>query len=193
MQALEAFIYHDMIFKQRYEDYGLIFSELIPCRICTRIRYHPHQILCDTVSKLHGELANLKQLRPNDLVSLSAKSGSLEKGLRLLDEVINLSYCPQDDTLPMIELTPTPPCSFCGGELFRTVFCCTASCAPGTATDGSVNSKILLCNLCFVDGRTCRCGSMEPCRLQPLAELFELRDNVATLLGSINQGGPPLL
>jgi hypothetical protein len=122
---------------------------------------------------------------------LSAKSGTLERGLRLLDEVIRSSYCSQDESLPLIELTlPPPPCSFCGGELFRTVFCCTDSCIRDGATSGSVDSKILICNLCFADGRACRCGSMTPNRLQPLAGLIELRTNIVTLLGLTDENRP---
>lgn len=164
-------------------------SELIPCSICAHIRYRPHQILCDTLFGLHGELSNLKQSQPNDLALLSSKSGSLERGLRLLDEVINFSYCSEDEIFPLIELTtPPPPCSFCGGELFRTVFCCTASCTRDGSIGSSAESKIMICNLCFVDGRTCRCGSMAPYRLRPLAELIKLREDVANLLGPIDGG-----
>lgn len=162
--------------------------KLISRSICARIRHRPNQTLCDTILELYAELSDFKKSRPNDLASLSAKSISLGSGLRLLDEVISFSHCSQDDDLPLIELTPLPPCSFCGGELFRSVFRCTASCFRDDATDESSGSKILICNLCFVDGRTCRCGSMEPCRLQPLAELTDLRENVASLLGSIGEG-----
>lgn len=154
---------------------------LIPGSICTQIRHRPHQILCDTVFRLYEELFNLKHSQPNNLALFSAKSGSLETGLGLLDEVINFSYCSQDDILPLIELTPPPPCSFCGGELFRVVFCCTGSCVCDSA--GSVDSKVLICILCFADGRACRCGSMAPYRLRPLAGLLRLREDIATLLG----------
>jgi len=178
------FIYHDRIFKQRYDDYRLSFYALISFSICTKTRYHPHQILCSTVVKLHEELLNLKRSQTNDPSSLSAKSGTLERVLRLLDEVINSSYCPQDELLPVIELTlPPPPCSFCGGEIFRTVFCCTDSCIRDGATGGSADCKVLICNHCFIDGRACRCGSMTPYRTQPLDRLIELRENVANLLG----------
>lgn len=167
---------------------NLSLSELILYSICAQIRYRPLQILCDTVFTLHRELSILKQSQPNDPASLSAKSRSLEIGLELLDEVISFSYCSQDDVLPLIELTPPPPCSSCGGELFRTVFCCIVSCTRDDVTSGSMDSKILICNLCFVDGRGCRCGYMAPYRLRPLAGLIELRENIVNLLGSIDEG-----
>ena len=163
-------------------------SELTLFSICAQIRYRPHQILYDTVSRLRDELSDLKQSQPNNQVLLSARSESLERGLGLLDEVINFSYCSQDEDLPSLELAPPPPCSFCGGELFRTVFRCTASCTRDDVTDGSLDSKILICSLCFVDGRACHCGSMSPHRLVPLAGLIELRRDVATLLGSTGEG-----
>jgi len=183
LQTLETFIYHDMIFKQRYDDCEPVFRKLTLFSTCAQIHYHPHQILWDTVVKIRDELANFKQSRSNDQMLLSAKLETLKKAFKLLDEVINSSHFPQDESLPLIEVTRPLPCSFCGGELFRTVFCCTDSCTRDDATSGSVDSKILICSLCFADGRACRCGSMEPYWLQPLEELIELRANIANLLG----------
>ena len=190
LRALETFIYHDMIFKQRYGDCRLAICKLTLRSICAQIRYHPHQILCSAVLKLHEELTNLKKSQPNDPAILSAKSGALERGCKLLDEVIDSCYRSQDD-LPSIELTPPPPCSFCGGELFQTAFRCTDSCVRDDADSGSVDPKILICNLCFADGRACRCESMTPYQLQPLAGLIGLRMNVANLLDLTDEGGPP--
>lgn len=162
----------------------LSFYGLTLFSICAKIRYHPHQLLCSTVLKLRGELVDLKQSQPNDQELLSAKSGTLRRGLRLLDEVIDSTRCSRDDLLPMIKLTsPPPPCSFCGGELFRAVFCCTDSCVRDGAATSPEDSKILICDLCFIDGRACRCGSMEPYRLQPLAGLIELRTSIVDVLG----------
>jgi hypothetical protein len=81
--------------------------------------------------------------------------------------------------------SPHPSCSFCGGELFRTAFRCTGSCVRNDAIDDVVDSKIILCNLCFVDGRGCRCGSMTPYRLQPLEGLVNLRTRIADMLDSL--------
>lgn len=161
---------------------------MIPRSICAQIRHRPLQILYDTVSRVHAELSDIKRSQPNDLAPISAKSEFLGRGLRLLEEVINFSHCPQDDNLPLIDLTPPPPCSFCGGELFRTVFCCITSCTRDEVASGSVDSKIMICGLCFVDGRACHCGSMAPYRLRPLAELIELRENVIHLLDSVDKG-----
>jgi hypothetical protein len=157
--------------------------ELTLFSICAKIRHHPHQLLCSTVLELHEELVNLKQSQPNDLELLSAKSGVLERGFRLLDTVINSTDCSQDNLLPMMELAlPPPPCSFCRGELFRAIFCCTNSCFCDDAAAGSEGSKILICDLCFIDGRACQCGSMEPYQLQSLVGLIELRTSVMNIL-----------
>ena len=183
LQGLETYIYHDMIFRQRYDDCEPVFYTLIPFSVCAKVRHHPRQVLCSTVLKLYEELSDLKQSQQNNLLLLSTKSGILERGLRLLDEVINSSYCSRDELLPVIDLaSPPPPCSFCAGELFRTVFCCTGSCiCDGEASD-LVDCKILICDYCFIDGRACRCGSMTPYRIQPLDGLIALRANVASVL-----------
>lgn len=190
MKALQVFLYHDQYFKQRYEIcchiVQVAFRELTIFRICARVRYRPQQALYDFLQKLCGELVGLKESQPNELQSLSAKSRTLEEGLKLFDEVINFSYCSHDDALPMIVPTSRhPSCSFCGGEIFRTAFCCASSCVRDDATDDMVDSKIILCNLCFVDGRGCRCGSMTPHRLQSLRGLVGLRTRIADLLGGL--------
>lgn len=191
LQGLEMFIYHDRIFKQRYDDRGPISHFLTPLSVCAKIRYRPHRILCDIVLGLYEELFDLKRSQPNDQSSLLAKSGILERTFDLLDEVVKSSYCSQDELLPITELpSPPPPCSFCGGELFRTVFRCTDSCVRDDASGGSVDCKILICDHCFIDGRTCRCGSMAPYRLQPLEELLNIRTNVVNLLGLSDERGP---
>lgn len=189
-RGLELFVHHDRIFKQRYGDFIIIFRNLNLVSICAKIRYHPHQLLCSTVRKLHEELSNIKQTQPNDLELLSMKSATLEQGFRILDEVISSTYCLQDDQLPTIELSSLPPpCSFCGGELFRAVFLCTNSCVRDGETDGPQDSKILVCDLCFIDGRACQCGSMEPYRLQPLDRLIELRNSIVNVLGLTDDTG----
>ena len=182
-EGLKMFIYHDRIFRQRYDDYSPELYVLTPFSVCAEVRYHPHQILCSTVLKLHEEFFNLKRSQSNDPSVLSAKSGTLEEGLKLLDEVIDSSRCSQEELPPIADLTlPPPPCSFCGGELFRTLFCCVNSCVRDGTTGGSVDCKILICSHCFIDGRSCRCGFMKPYRIQPLDDLVELRKNVASLL-----------
>lgn len=184
LRGLESFVYHDRIFKQRYGYCITVFRGLTLVSICAKTRYRPYQIVCSTGLKLREELDTLKQIQPNDLELLSTKSATLEQGLRILDEVISSTYSSQDDQLPTMELSsPPPPCSFCGGELFRAIFRCTNSCVRDEATAGSQDSEILICDLCFIDGRACRCGSMEPYRLQPLAELIELRTSIVNILG----------
>ena len=161
---------------------------LILFSICSRIRYQPHQILCNTVLNLYEEMRIIQQSQPDD-PSLSAKVVILKRGLSLLDEAIGSSYCSQDESLPFIKLAPPIPyCSFCGGELFRTVFGCTELCVRDGAPDDSVNCKILICSQCFIDGRSCRCRSMTPYRIQPLEELIKLRTNAANLLGVSDEG-----
>lgn len=190
LRGLALFVYHDRIFKQRLVYCKTAFHTLTLFSICAPVRYHPHQMICGTVLNLYEELCNLRQSHPDD-PSCSAKSETLKRWLSLLDEVISSSHCSQDELLPTIDLaSPAPPCSFCGGEIFRTVFRCTRSCVRDDAASDSVGWRILICSHCFVDGRACRCGSMEPYRIQPLDRLIELRAKVAVLLGVSDESSP---
>lgn len=44
---------------------------------------------------------------------------------------------------------------------------------------------ITLCEFCFIDGRTCHCGSMAPSRIEALSDLLNLRNNVTEILRSL--------
>ena len=157
--------------------------------ICTQIRYHPHQVLCDTILGLYRELNDLQSSGPDDPLRL-VRSATLKQVLGLFDEVINSNYSLQDESIPIIDLAlPAPPCSFCGGELFGAVFYCNNSCLRDDAPRDSADRNILICSLCFIDGRACRCGSMTPYRIQPLDGLIELRKNIFDLLHPPDENG----
>ena len=134
----------------------------------------------------------LKGSQPNNLDLLLEKSSTLQQGLRLLDEVISFTHCLRDnEILASGSLSLYTPCSFCGGEIFRTAFLCAGSCVRDGAAIDTAGSKIVLCNLCVVNGHVCRCGSMTPCRLQPLDGLVNLRTKIADLLdGLVDEVGP---
>lgn len=124
---------------------------------------------------------------PPDFSLISGEAQKLERWLRLFDEIVGPTYCEDDDKLPLINLGASPPfCAFCGGELFRSVFCCRGSCVqddqPGHGRVG-----IVLCTFCFIDGRKCRCGDMEPSRIQALSDLLNLRNDISEILLGLSE------
>ena len=100
--------------------------------------------------------------------------------LGLFDDILISSFCDDDESIPILNTGSLPQlCAFCGGELFRSGFSCAGQCKRNQSPPGD---GIILCASCYVDGRTCECAVMAPCRLQPLSELLKFRDNVCRLL-----------
>lgn len=98
--------------------------------------------------------------------------------LAMVDEILGVESYPEDDQLPFLEEQPTVDltCASCGGEIFRTAFCCSGTCLRDEKTEVSVRSQIIVCPLCFVDGRICSCQDMRPVRVRATSMLVETRD-----------------
>lgn len=96
--------------------------------------------------------------------------------LQIADEILWTDYYIDDEELPTPENPiPEPICACCGGEVFQTAFCCAGDCLTDDLPNGLL---ILVCPLCYVEGRTCQCRSMRPVRFRDMATLLEVRDSV---------------
>lgn len=187
VKGLEVFLYHDQYYKQRF---GWFTVSNGPTnhynRICARLRYRPKQVLYTFLQRLYEDFVSSRESPPNHVGSLRARLDSLERGLRLLEEVISFSHCFHDNEIADIgPLSPHPSCSFCGGELFRTAFLCSGSCTRDGTADTTMGSRIILCNLCVADGRMCLCGSLAPYRLQSLESLVSLRAKISDIVNDL--------
>ena len=87
--------------------------------------------------------------------------------LGMVDEILGVESYPEGDQLPSLDMQPSIDltCASCGGEIFLTVFRCEGPCLRDGETEISAKSQVLICPLCFVDGRTCSCQDMRPARV----------------------------
>jgi hypothetical protein len=97
--------------------------------------------------------------------------------IELLDDVLEQEYSTQHRRLRQVTNSFVPGghghvCDFCGADIFLSFFQCD-SCSSG---DGS-EDPICLCPACFVEGRTCKCRSMEPVKCGNFRELLRNRNN----------------
>ncbi|KAK2466776.1 hypothetical protein APHAL10511_001034 [Amanita phalloides] len=71
-------------------------------------------------------------------------------------------------------------CDFCGADIFQSFFEC-GSCVenPGQVT---VGYGCVVCPRCYIEGRTCRCGSMTPVQCRSFEELLQVRTEAFELL-----------
>jgi hypothetical protein len=71
-------------------------------------------------------------------------------------------------------------CDFCGADIFQSLFEC-KTCALDETNSGPA-SGFLLCPMCYVEGRSCKCGSMEPIQVMSFDFLLKGRNRAASAL-----------
>lgn len=97
--------------------------------------------------------------------------------IELLDDVLEQEYCTQFRRLRQVtnSFAPDGPghvCDFCGADIFLSFFQCD-SCS---SRDGS-GGPVCLCPTCVVEGRMCKCRSMEPVQSGSFRDLLRNRNN----------------
>lgn len=116
-----------------------------------------------------------------ETVSLSSTL-EMRRLLGIVNEIISVESYSEEvgDQFPPFEGQPTVDldCASCGGEIFQTAFSCEGTCLRDGKTEDSDGDKVIICPLCFVDGRTCACGKMQPLRARETGPLIEARDMV---------------
>lgn len=103
--------------------------------------------------------------------------------LRLFDDVLLEGYCTGHESLDFINCTPREPvCHFCGSCLFLSCFRCVGGCSDSDRDPSPGDSPICICPTCYVEGRTCSCGDMDPERLSSLSRMLQDRNRAAEVL-----------
>ncbi|KAI0336502.1 hypothetical protein GY45DRAFT_1394350 [Cubamyces sp. BRFM 1775] len=83
-------------------------------------------------------------------------------------------------------------CDFCGADLFQSFFEC-KECRPlGSDSSLQIGDGVLLCPACYVEGRLCRCGEMEPVQYRRFEVLLSDRNQAARLLSRALLGEDPV-
>lgn len=109
--------------------------------------------------------------------------------LGMVDEILGVESYPERDQLPSLNVESSDDliCASCGGEIFLTVFRCESSCLRDGETEFSAKSQVIICPLCFVDGRTCSCQDMRPARFREIGPFTEVRNTVHELVYDIGE------
>lgn len=103
--------------------------------------------------------------------------------LQLFDEVLLEGYCKDHGSLALVDhASSEPACHFCGSCLFLSCFHCTGGCSNSERDFLSGNLSIFICSTCYVEGRTCGCGNMEPGRLSSFSQMLQDRNNALDVL-----------
>ncbi|KAG6888899.1 hypothetical protein C0992_007223 [Termitomyces sp. T32_za158] len=104
-------------------------------------------------------------------------------------------HCLQSVTTPTTAVDQLS-CDFCGADVFQSFFEC-LSCVNGPQDSNSSKAKhgdgFVICAGCYIEGRSCKCGNMEPVQCRPFQELLDVRNKVAELLSVYKRHPIPLL
>lgn len=109
--------------------------------------------------------------------------------IALLDDILEQEYSTEHRRLRRITDSFTPGghrhvCDFCGADIFLSSFQCD-SCSP---RDGS-GDPICLCPTCVVEGRMCKCRSMEPVQSGSFRDILGSRNHAMYKLRDAHRAG----
>lgn len=87
-------------------------------------------------------------------------------------------------------------CDFCGADIFQSFFEC-LRCVNGLQGLNSSQAKhgdgFVICTGCYIEGRSCKCGNMDPIQCRPFQELLAVRNKVAELVSASKPYPIPVL
>ncbi|KAG7092583.1 hypothetical protein E1B28_008926 [Marasmius oreades] len=160
LQGLQTALYHELPLYRRV------------CRLETyRIKSTIHHTVLRWTKNVLGQDCKSDQ---NSV--LMAKSLAII--LSAFDSVLLDEYCPRYAQLETVQpkcslaTEPEVQCDFCGADIFQSFFYC-GDCvqeAPNEIADG-----FILCPGCYVEGRTCKCGSLKPSQWRAFETLLAAR------------------
>ncbi|KAF8559799.1 hypothetical protein OG21DRAFT_1402382 [Imleria badia] len=132
---------------------------------------------------------------PSDSNSRPTSTENLKRLVCLFDDILAAEVSISRDSMPHVAQPDTPHtdnlhCDFCGADIFQSFFECD-SCLPTSSSDGSTGilpfgDGLVLCPSCYVEGRTCQCGEMQPVQCRPFSDLLEIRDRAIRAIQRID-------
>lgn len=135
-------------------------------------------------------LNELRRLPDTSLLNAEAKAAIQglsmvsSKLLNLFDEVLFQEYTRNHLNIPVLPCTASAEhrtCDFCGADIFQSFFSCNScvSDANEAQQESASDDGIHVCAGCYVEGRTCKCGSMQPVLCRPFLDLLQDRNSTA--------------
>ncbi|KAF8077845.1 hypothetical protein FPV67DRAFT_1684874 [Lyophyllum atratum] len=180
-------------------------------RVCRTETYRVKYTIYHTFRQKINDLANLRRRDIHSHLLLTGKKNdnvlaSTKTLLKLFDAILVEEYSPDHGKMHCLSSrSPSPPassdlndaasdyigsgdvhvtCDFCGADIFQSFFEC-LNCVP---SDASGDPKVMhgdgfvLCAGCYVEGRSCKCTTMEPIQCRPFGQLLSIRNKAAELL-----------
>jgi hypothetical protein len=126
--------------------------------------------------------------------------------LRLFDHIMEEEYCEDHKDMQHLHSSSSDSsstgkcdrvtCDFCGTDIFQSFFECRdcGNAFPGSdhtpsSPGAGLGDGLVICPSCYVEGRSCRCGSMEPVQFRPFEDLLSVRRRAVGVTLSLREGG----
>ncbi|KAG1754589.1 hypothetical protein EDB19DRAFT_665384 [Suillus lakei] len=171
-------------------------------RVC---RPETYKVKLNIYRALHRQTRMLRELQgqqtssPHPDRSSPTLSSNLERVadlhrlLELLDDVLGEEYSPKHQDMPHVSQSDTYHqsnicCDFCGADIFQSFFEC-MHCAlqlPVVNDEIKIGDGIVVCPLCYVEGRGCNCGTMNPTQCRPFGDLLRTRDEALHAIRAVS-------
>ncbi|KAF8136605.1 hypothetical protein EV363DRAFT_1158357 [Boletus edulis] len=120
---------------------------------------------------------------------------NLKQLVSLFDDILAADVSISRDSMPHVSQSDTCHtdnlhCDFCGADIFQSFFECD-SCLPASSSGASagvlpLGDGLVLCPLCYVEGRTCQCGIMQPVQCRPFSDLLGTRDRAVRAIQRVD-------
>ncbi|KNZ78408.1 hypothetical protein J132_00771 [Termitomyces sp. J132] len=102
-----------------------------------------------------------------------------------LQPITSLNHSP-DSLVMSSTLIDQLTCDFCGADIFQSFFECLSCVNAPNGSKIEHGDGFVICAGCYIEGRSCKCGNMDPIQCRPFQELLAVRNKVADLL-SVNK------
>ena len=192
IRSLEIALYHELPIYRRY------IVSVIPSfsikvkssRVCRSEIYRVKRTIYDTLIRRTASLETLIHETPDStLDSVNPLCQEVARLIALLDDILEQEYSTHHRRLRQITNSFAPNghnhvCDFCGADIFLSSFQCD-SCS---SRDGS-EDPVCICPTCVVEGRMCKCRSMEPVQNGSFRDILRTRNNAMVKLREAHDAG----
>ncbi|KIJ16915.1 hypothetical protein PAXINDRAFT_74465 [Paxillus involutus ATCC 200175] len=162
-------------------------------RVCRQEIYKVKSNIFHAAQHFIGVLETLPENSAQQDTTVCAEK--LKQLVVLFDDILASDYSTTRDSMPHVSQSGSLHnddlhCDFCGADIFQSFFECD-SCVrtPSSQTSSdilAVGDGLVLCPLCYVEGRTCRCGEAQPVQCRPFSDLLQIRDRAVRAILSVD-------
>lgn len=167
-------------------------------------RPETYKVKLNIYRALHRQTRALQELREQQTYPAHSDQSSpgeprlekvayeLHQLLDLLDDVLGEEYSSKCQVMPHVSLSDTShqddiTCDFCGADVFQSFFEC-ISCQSSIHEEAKVADGIVICPLCYIEGRSCKCRTMKPTQCRPFGDLLRTRDDALHAIRTVCTG-----